>query len=67
MISIFDEISQYTTEDVHEKMLTAFHTSTKWEWHFWNDAYQQAVFDHRQYNLCDMNAPPETAAEPQFR
>lgn len=45
IISIFDEISAFTTEDVHKKMLAAFHTSTQWEWHFWNDAYQQTVFD----------------------
>lgn len=55
MISIFDEISKFTTEEVHEKMICAFQTSAEWEWHFWNDAYQQTTFDPTS-NL-DMTPP----------
>lgn len=65
MISIFDEVSQRTTEQTREKMLTAFHTSATWEWHFWNDAYQQTVFNRCRDNVGDINAPIETASWPQ--
>ncbi len=63
MISVFDEISAFTTEDAHAKMLTAFHTSTKWEWRFWNDAYQQTVVNHRQRNICDINSALDSRNE----
>lgn len=45
MIAVFDDISQFASKKVHQKMLVAFHTSAKWEWRFWNDAYQQATFN----------------------
>ena len=63
MISIFDEVSLRTTEAVREKMLNAFHTSTKWEWHFWNDAYQQTVFNRYQHNLSDIQGQLETTSK----
>ena len=44
-ISIFDELGLQTTEAIRQKMLDAFYKSTCFEWHFWNDAYNQVVFD----------------------
>lgn len=44
-ISIFDDLSEKTTEDIRQKMLDAFYKSTCLEWHFWNDSYNKAVFD----------------------
>lgn len=55
--SILDEVSQRTTKDVQEKMLNAFYISSKWEWHFLNDAYQQRVFDRYQFSNWSLNPP----------
>lgn len=44
-IVIFDELGLQTTEAIRQKMLDAFYKSTCFEWHFWNDAYNQVVFD----------------------
>ena len=44
-ISIFDEISLTAPKEVQNLMLEAFYKSTVLEWHFWNDSYNQTVFD----------------------
>jgi thiaminase (transcriptional activator TenA) len=44
-IDIFDEIALSASYEVRNLMLDAFYKSTVLEWHFWNDAYNQTVFD----------------------
>jgi thiaminase/transcriptional activator TenA len=44
-IIIFDELGASQPENTKALMLNAFYTSTVLEWHFWNDAYNQTVFD----------------------
>lgn len=44
-IGIFDEVSLAASVEVRHLMLDAFYKSTVLEWHFWNDAYNQTVFD----------------------
>ena len=46
VISIFDEVSQNTSDIVKEKMLEAFYYSTILEWYFWNDAYHMRHVDN---------------------
>jgi thiaminase/transcriptional activator TenA len=45
VIKIFDELGENTSNEMREKMLDIFYKSTCLEWHFWNDAYNLAVFD----------------------
>ncbi len=45
VIKIFDELAENTTNEMRKKMLDVFYISTCLEWHFWNDAYNLAVFD----------------------
>ncbi len=45
VIKIFDELGENTTNEIREKMLDVFYKSTCLEWHFWNDAYNLAIFD----------------------
>jgi thiaminase/transcriptional activator TenA len=45
-IDIFDALSTKTTAAIKSKMLDAFYKSTCLEWHFWNDAYNEVVFDN---------------------
>ena len=47
-IDIFDEVARSASENVRTQMLEAFYKSTVLEWHFWNDAYNNTVFD-----LCE--------------
>lgn len=42
---IFDEVSLAASVEVRHLMLDAFYKSAVLEWHFWNDAYNQTVFD----------------------
>jgi thiaminase/transcriptional activator TenA len=44
-IAAFDTVALTASEATREAMLEAFYKSTVLEWHFWNDAYHQAVFD----------------------
>ncbi len=44
-IHIFDTLSVNANNEIKEKMLNAFYTSTCLEWHFWNDAYRKNSFD----------------------
>ncbi|WP_404665405.1 thiaminase II [Rhabdochlamydiaceae symbiont of Dictyostelium giganteum] len=44
-IDIFDEVAISASDTVREEMVEAFYKSTILEWHFWNDAYNQTVFD----------------------
>ena len=44
-ISIFDEIAIDASDEIRDLMLDAFYKSTVLEWHFWNDSYNQVVFD----------------------
>jgi thiaminase/transcriptional activator TenA len=44
-ISIFDEVALFASDEIRNLMLDAFYKSTALEWHFWNDSYNQAVFD----------------------
>ena len=44
-ISIFDALGANATDATKQKMLDAFYKSTCLEWHFWNDAYYDGVFD----------------------
>ncbi|NBV28776.1 hypothetical protein EBS02_07150 [bacterium] len=44
-ISIFDEVALSASDEVRGLMLDAFYKSTALEWHFWNDSYNQVVFD----------------------
>lgn len=46
VIKIFDELGENTTNEIREKMLDVFYKSTCFEWHFWNNAYNLAVFDN---------------------
>lgn len=45
VIKIFDELGENATNEIREKMLDVFYKSTCLEWHFWNDAYNLAVFN----------------------
>jgi len=45
VIRIFDELGKNTTNEIRKKMIDVFYKSTWLEWHFWNDAYNLAVFD----------------------
>jgi len=45
IITIFNTLGEQASNKVQEKMLNAFYHSTCLEWHFWNDAYHQRVFD----------------------
>lgn len=44
-IDIFDDIALCASEETKDKMIEAFYKSTVLEWHFWNDAYHQTIFD----------------------
>ncbi len=44
-ISIFDKVALSASNKIRGFMLDAFYKSTVLEWHFWNDSYNQAVFD----------------------
>lgn len=44
-IHICDALAQKTSDDIRARMLDVFYKSTCLEWHFWNDAYHNAVFD----------------------
>lgn len=44
-IRIFDEAALSASDELRNLMLDAFYRSTVLEWHFWNDSYNQAVFD----------------------
>lgn len=45
VIHIFDLLAAKTTPEIRERMNEAFYNTTVLEWHFWNDAYHQTVFD----------------------
>ncbi|WP_395946679.1 thiaminase II [Caedibacter taeniospiralis] len=45
VISIFDEVALSASDEVRYLMLDAFYKSTVLEWHFWNDSYNQTIFD----------------------
>ena len=45
MIALFDSLAKNVSEATRQAMLKAFHTSTCLEWHFWENAYHQRVFD----------------------
>jgi thiaminase/transcriptional activator TenA len=47
-INIFDALAKDATDKIKEKMIEAFYRSTCLEWHFWNDAYNHAIFDNLQ-------------------
>ena len=47
-IHIFDAMANAASIDLKNKMLDAFYNSTVLEWHFWNDAYHEKIFD-----LCE--------------
>jgi thiaminase (transcriptional activator TenA) len=44
-IIIFDEVALSASDAIRYLMLDAFYKSTVLEWHFWNDAYNQTIFD----------------------
>jgi thiaminase len=44
-ITIFDEVELSASDEVRDLMLDAFYKSTVLELHFWNDSYNQVVFD----------------------
>ncbi len=44
-IEIFDEVAMSASESVRDQMVDAFYKSTALDWHFWNDSYNQEVFD----------------------
>jgi thiaminase/transcriptional activator TenA len=44
-INIFDAVAISASDVVRDLMLDAFYKSTVLEWHFWNDSYNQNVFD----------------------
>ncbi len=44
-IRIFDRLADQASEEIKIQMLDAFYKSTVFEWHFWNDSYNQTVFD----------------------
>lgn len=44
-ITIFDEVAFSASDKIRGLMLDAFYKSTVLEWHFWNDSYNQVVFD----------------------
>lgn len=45
-IAIFNTVADATTDDIRQRMFTAFHNSMIWELHFWNDAYHHRTFDN---------------------
>lgn len=44
-INIFNTLGANASYSIRQKMLDAFYKSACLEWHFWNDAYNGAVFD----------------------
>ena len=46
LIDIFDEVAATASDDIREQMIDAFYTSTVFEWHFFNDSFNTAVFDN---------------------
>lgn len=50
VIRIFDALAAKTTPEIRERMYEAFYNTTVLEWHFWNDAYYQNVFDEIALN-----------------
>ncbi len=46
MIALFDLLAEKASNETKEKMQKTFYTGACLEWHFWNDAYHQKVFDN---------------------
>lgn len=44
-INIFDALGSNASNDIQERMLEAFYKSSCLEWHFWNDAYNNASIE----------------------
>lgn len=45
IIDIFDSLASKASDEIRERMLSAFYKSTCLELHFWNDAYNIAKLD----------------------
>lgn len=45
VIKIFDELAQNASPHIRDKMCEAFYQSSVLEYHFWNDAYRQRVYN----------------------
>lgn len=45
VIKIFDELAANASKRVKDKMCEAFYQSSVLEYHFWNDAYRQRVYN----------------------
>ena len=45
-IGIFDKLADNASDEIRNKMLEAFYKSSCLEWHFWNDSYDNKVFDN---------------------
>lgn len=43
-ISLLDELASRSSTEALERMKKAFHYSSLFEWHFWNDAYEMTLF-----------------------
>jgi thiaminase/transcriptional activator TenA len=44
-INIFDEVALSTSDAIRQSMVDTFYKSTVLEWWFWNDSYNQTIFD----------------------
>lgn len=55
-IAIFDQFADEASDSLKGRMLKAFRLSTLYEWHFWNDAYQQRLFSSTK-NLFLIKSP----------
>ena len=44
-INIFDTVAILASTPIQNQMIDAFYKSVVFEWHFWNDAYNNAIFD----------------------
>jgi thiaminase/transcriptional activator TenA len=49
IIKIFDHLGKEASEKTRIKMLEAFHRSTVFEWYFWDDCYNNRVFDLQKH------------------
>jgi len=45
-IDIFDEVAETASDDIREQMIDAFYKSTVFEWHFFNDSFNNIAFDN---------------------
>lgn len=51
-IALLNEMADHAPQKSKQLMEKAFHYSTLYEWHFWNDAYHQKTFKESIYSFA---------------